>query len=139
MAEPVVARDVAEQEFERFMESNGLSVPQKMNAADRESYEEARRRVVEAMMAGSVVVDERDGDIVAIFTPVASKDKTPIVFREPEGHAIIAMDGERPEHGARKGVVFLASMTGQDKSRFAKLKLRDWKIVDAIGGLFVGG
>lgn len=139
MTDPAVARDVAEQEFEKFLDGNGLKVPQKMNAADRESFENSKERIIEAMMSGSLVIEERDGDVAAVFTPVASRDKTPLVFREPEGAAIIAMDAERPEHGIRKGVTFLALMTGQDKSRFAKLKLRDWKVVDALGGLFVGG
>jgi hypothetical protein len=139
MSEPVVARGVAEEEFERFISGNGLSVPEKMDAKDRRSFEESKRRIVEAIMSGSVVIDENDGDVVAVFTPAVSKDKTPLVFREPEGHAFMAMDSESPDHNVRKGHAFLASLTQQDKSRFSKLKARDWKVCDALGGLFLGG
>ncbi len=132
--EPAVARDVAEHEFARFVEAMDLDVdPEKMDAEDRQAFDTQRKRFVEAVMAGSLVVNEHGEPV---FTPSAGGD--PIVFHEPTGAALMAMDTKREGAKVAKQMAVLAAVTGRNEGVFSKMANRDLRVCNAVINLFLG-
>lgn len=132
-----ISIEVAEAEFTRFVEAMDLDVdPAEMDAEDRESFKQAKRRIVGALLAGSLVVTEQGEPV---FTPVASTNKDPITFYEPTGSVLMAADSAKKNHYMEKTLLMVVAMTRQDKSRFANMPHRDLKVCLSIAGLFLGG
>jgi hypothetical protein len=136
MKEQKVATEMAEQEFERFAEAMDLDLdPKGMDDEDKKSFEQFRRRVVAALESGHVEVNENGEPVVH---PRTTEDKTPIVFREPTGATIMAMDQKRKDHDVAKQMAMLAAMTGRNPGFFATMGNRDLKLCNAILLLFLG-
>jgi len=134
MSESKVAAEVAEAEFERFVEAMDLDVdPAGMDDDDKRSFESARRRLLKAMMAGQLVVNEQGEPV---YSPGFGD---PITFHEPTGATYMAMDQKREGHNFGKTVATLAEMTRLPATRFSKMANRDFKVCSAILGLFLGG
>ena len=138
MAEEKIALDVAEAEFERWADAMDLARkldPAGLDSDDKKSLADSKRNILDSMMSGNLVVNDA-GEFV--FTPKAGDDKEPIVFHEPDGAAIMAVDqiGKSGTHDVTKMVAILAVMTKQSRVRFAKLKNRDWTVCQAIFSLF---
>lgn len=129
-----VATEVAEEEFDRFCEAMDLDVDVSgMDDDDRKSYDEARRIVVREIVRGAATITE-SGELS--YQP---KDGGPIVFHEPTGAALLAMDTKKKSHDFAKFYAFLAAMTKQPAARFAKLGRKDVKFCLQVGALFLGG
>jgi hypothetical protein len=135
MAEPTIALEVCQAEFERFTEAMGLELYESgMAEEDRKSFVVARERLFKAMQAGSLVIDESGR---AVFTPVVG-DRSPIVFHEPSGASLMAMDQKKTGHDVGKMFAFMADATKQPPSRFAGMANRDLKVCQSITMLFLG-
>lgn len=130
--EKKVATEVAEHEFVRFCEAMDLDTEPKGDDEDLRSYNETKRRIVDAICEGRLVVDE-DGQ--PVFTP---SDGGSITFYEPEGSSLLAMDQKKSGHNVGKSFAVLAAMTKQPAMRFSKMKNRDLKICQAVMVLFLG-
>ncbi len=133
-SEPAVAREVAEQEFARFVELMDLDVePEKMDAEDRQAFEKERGRFVDAVMAGTLVVNERGEPV---FNPESGGG--PVTFHEPTGAALMAMDAKREGAKVAKQMAVLAAVTGRNQELFSKMPNRDLRVCNAIINLFLG-
>lgn len=135
----VVAEDLAEQEFQRFADAMDLDIdPKGMDDDDRAAFKHAKRRFIQSMMIGKLVVDEKGQPI---YTPsgngAPNEDLKPITFREPSGASLMAMDSKKKDHSVEKTMAFMADQTGESPSRFAKMPNRDLKICMAVSGLFL--
>lgn len=131
-----VAREVAEAEFDRFIESNAIILDLGDSSEDdRKEVGVQRARIVGAVMAGSLVFDE-NGE--PIFTPQRTPDAEPIHFREPTGAALMAMD--RKKAGADIGKLYatMGEITGMHAKTFSSMKVADLHICMAITALFLG-
>lgn len=140
MAEKKVATEVAEIEFNKFVSMMALDVdPKGMDDEDRKSFVQAKRRIVEAIEDGRVVINDKGEPV---FTPVgngtANEDLSPITFREPKGDALMAMDMKRDGHNVAKTYASMSAQTGQEMARFAKMAARDLRICMALYVLFFG-
>jgi hypothetical protein len=134
MNTPKVAADVAEAEFARFVESMDLDVDtSRMNDEDRQSFEQQKTRIVRAMMDGRVVINERGEPV---FYPTSGKPSE-LVFHEPEGAALMAMDNRKKGHDVSKMFAVMAEQTKVPSAVFASMPMRDLKIVQAIATLFL--
>ena len=132
-----IAKEVAEQEFERFVEAMDLDIaPETMDEKERQGFSECKRRVIDALCASTLVIDEK-GQLT--FTPSADENKTPVTFYEPDGACWMAIDQAKPGHDMTKNLLFLVAMTRSEKSRFAKMPNRDLKVCLAIAALAMGG
>jgi len=137
VADPKVAPEVAESEFDRFVEAMDLEVNKEgMDAEDRQSFDNAKAIFLRAVMAGSLVVND-DGE--PVFRPTTVEGAEPITFHEPEGANLMAMDTQKRTHDFGKIHHFLAGITRTNPKRFAQMKNRDLKVCHAIAGLFLGG
>lgn len=132
--ENVVDREVAEQEFERFADAMDLDVdPAGMDDDDRRGFEREKRIFLRAVQAGRLVVDEAGQPV---YTP---KGGEPITFYEPTGATLMEMDRVKQGKAMKQTSVLLAAMTKQSPPRFANMKLRDYKVCQAIMAFFMGG
>lgn len=132
--EAKVAKEVAEQEFERFLKTMELDIDVKgLDDEDRTAFFEAKTRIVNAICVGTLVVNDAG---CPVFTD--SDGGTPITFLEPTGAALMATDTKKQGHDVGKMFRFMAETTGESPERFAKMRNRDVKICMAIASLFFG-
>lgn len=137
MSEEKVAREVAEQEFERYLEAMDLSARISLerctDAEDRKSLEDLRWTLVQAIQEGHLVIRE---DGTAELHPKVG-NTTPVHFPEPDGKAIAAMDQAKRDQGALKTNMLLGKWTGLNPERFAAMKMRDYRVCAALVTLFL--
>lgn len=132
----VVAKEVAEAEFDRFLESMDLvdkCDAKNMDADDAKSFADVKRTIIRAMETGHLVVDEKGQPV---YTPKLG-DTTPITFREPKGSDLMAIDQAKKGADALKGMKILAAMTGENPSRFAEMVMRDLSVCQAVQLVFL--
>lgn len=130
--EPKVAREVAEEEFARFMREMDLREEDPLrDADDQQGYEENKRIFIESVMAGKLVVNE-DGE--PVFT---TSEGRAITFHEPTGNDIMAMDKAKQTQKTKGLFNMLASQTGAPLLVFAKMRNRERKVCEAIFVLFM--
>jgi hypothetical protein len=132
---PAVSKDLAEAEFARFCAKMGLDTdPEGMDADDLKGFNNSKRRVIAAMMTGSLIIEE-NGE--PVFTPQIG-DTSPITFSSPNGASLMAMDLVKKDHDTEKTFATLADITGQTKKRYAQMDNRDLKVCLAVMLLFLG-
>lgn len=139
--EPIVVREVAEEEFLRFCETTDISTDVAlMDEDDEKSFLAQQRRVVNSIMRGNCVINDEG---LPEYTPIHPKSgiKDTIVFRERSGNTLLAMDNLSKQH--RKGEVakmyaLLGDLTGLIPKQFASLVGTDIKTCEAIGNLLMG-
>jgi hypothetical protein len=133
---PKVAREVADGEFDRWVEAMGLSRkvdPSTLSDEDKKSLAEQKGILVEALMSGSLVLNEEN---CFVFTPTLGV-REPITFYEPTGASLMATDAVKLGNVVQKQFRFLADMTRQGAQRFSAMKVRDLSVCLAVAALFL--
>ena len=131
-----IAREVAEQEFERFAESMELDVDtSKMDAEDSKSLIQQRNVIVNAICCGRMIIDDKGQPV---YTPCDSEGG-PITFHEPTGATFMAMDGKKKNADVGKLYAAMGDMTKQPPALFSRMKNRDLKVCIAVASLFLAG
>lgn len=134
MSESKITQEVADAEFNRFVEAMDLDVsPDGMDADDRKGFEKAKRTFVNAVLDGSLVVDEKGQPV---FKPKLEGGGA-ITFPEPKGSALMAMDQKKKDHVVAKSFATLAEITGEPQGRFALMPNRDLKVCTSVMLLFL--
>jgi hypothetical protein len=137
--EQKVATEVAEQEFARWAYAMDLNFdPKGLDDEDKENFRRAKERLVRAMEAGHLVVD---GEGRMVYTPqIANKagERTPLVWNEPRGGDLAAMDQKKAGHDVARMYAVMARMTGVLPITFDSMVARDLKVCQAIVTLFLG-
>jgi hypothetical protein len=107
-----------------------------MDEDDRKSFEQVHRRVVNAIMEGSLVIDEEGQPV---FTPKrAGADVNAITFYEPTGASYMAMDRKKKTEDMAKMFAVMADFTQTSAGLFSKMKNADLKVCIAVTTLFLG-
>lgn len=128
-----VAKEVAEQEFERFTTEMDLDVrTESMDAEDRAKFDNQRALIVRCIESGRIYVDEKGQPV---FTP---NEGNAITFYEPTGASFMAMDGQKKDAGVAKTFSLLGDMTHTNAKLFSQMPNRDLKICQALLTLFLG-
>jgi hypothetical protein len=125
--EPKVAAEVAEQEYERWVDAMALELdyPGIPDAVQR-GVARHRHRLIGAIQRGDLVVDD-EGRFV--FTPRKAPEPAPIVFHEPTGATLM---GIKEADEVKRGVKILAAVTHQNEGRFAKMANSDLSVCSSI-------
>lgn len=137
MDENKVATEVAEAEFDRFVEAMDLDLDTAgMDAEDLTQHNKLKARIIRAVEKGTLVFNE-DGE--AVYTPQhrRSKHNDPITFHERTGASLMAMDGKKKGHDVAKTYAVLADMCKVHPSVFAGLVGSDVKICEALFALLM--
>lgn len=132
-----VDQETAEAEFERFVELNEIDADESaMDAEDLPFYRKQRRRMVGAIMDGSLTIDE---DGCPEYTPQHrdTRNKNPVKFRPRSGASLMASDLKKQSHQVAKTYAIMGDMTQQDPKRFAGMAGRDIKICETIFGFLM--
>lgn len=131
-----IAKEVADQEFNRFVESMDLDVdPADMDAEDKKGFDQQRDRVIAAIQSGALVIND-SGE--PVFTPQRTKDADVITFHEPTGASLMAMDRKKKTEDIGKLYAAMGEITKTHASTFSKMKMADLKVCMAITTLFLG-
>lgn len=131
-----VAKEMAEAEFSRFAYMMDLDIePDSLDEEDRRGFETHKRRIVNSIISGAMVVNEAGEPV---FTPQRVSDAKPITFREPTGAALMAMDRKKKNEDMGKMFATMASVTGEPSKTFAAMKQPDLRVCIAVVSLFLG-
>ncbi len=132
----LVAREVAEQDFNRFADSMDLDIdPVDMDAEDKKGFEQQKDRIISAIQSGSLVINDIGEPV---FTPKRTKDADAITFYEPTGASLMAMDRKKKTEDVGKLYASMGEITRTHASTFSKMKMSDLKVCIAITTLFLG-
>ena len=135
MSDPKIIKEMAEQEFDRFIEAMDIEAdPLEMDDEDKEQFKKQKSLVVARIMAGNVIIDDAGQPVYT----VKQGDGDPITFYEPTGASLMAMDRKKKAEDIGKLYATMADMTKQPIKRFAGMKYRDLKVFIAITSLFLG-
>lgn len=136
MSEPVVAPEVAEHEFARWVDAMGLARKldtSRLNEEDAKSLVDQKRLLLDAIEDGNLAVDEQ-GQFV--FTPCVG-DRNPITFFEPDGASLMATDKVKATGLVQKQFNMLGAATKTSAQRFSSMKQRDLNVCLSILALFL--
>lgn len=132
-----VALEVAQVEFDRFVECMDIDVDTKgMDSEDLTAFNKQKNRIIRAVQKGSLVFND-DGE--AVYTPShpRSKYSDPITFNERTGASLMAMDGKKKNQDVAKTYAVMADMCNVHPSVFAGLAGTDVKVCEAIYALLM--
>jgi hypothetical protein len=131
-----IAKEVAEQEFNRFVECMDLDVePADMDEDDRKGFDMQKRRIISAIEAGALTINDQGEPT---YTPQRTKDAEPITFYEPTGASLMAMDRRKKNEDVGKMYAIMGDITKTHANTFSKMKMADLKVCQAITTLFLG-
>lgn len=130
-----IAREVAEAEFDRFIEANDILVDDSMEKEDRDAFNEQKARIVRAIEVGAMVVNEAGEPV---YTPQRTKDAEALTFHEPTGASLMAMDRKKKNEDVGKLYATMGDMTRTDAKTFSNMKMADLKVCMAVTTLFLG-
>ena len=136
MNEPKVDKETALADFDRFTSTMDLDVEtDDMDQDDLQSFEDVKAKVVKALMAGTLVVDDKGQPC---YTPTGMPDANRIVFYEPTGASLMAMDQRKESQNVGKMMVLMGDITKTTANVFTAMPMRDLKVCQAITTLFLG-
>lgn len=130
-----IGLDVAENEFDRFMDAMALDDKcENLSEEDKEGFEKNKRVVIKALRKGSLIIND-NGE--PVFTPTRSEDKKQITFYEPTGAIFTAQDKRKDTEMFAKLNLSMGNMTKTHASLFVKMAVSDLQICQAIFTLFL--
>jgi len=132
-----VAKEVAENEFNRFTHEMGIDTDASgMDEEDLSGFNKQKNRIIGAIQDGSLVINE-NGE--AVFTPQRPKSKTKdaITFHERTGASLMAMDSKKKNQNVAKMYAVLADMCEVHPKIFSGLAGLDIKICEALFALLM--
>lgn len=135
--EPTVAKEVAEAEFDRFVDAMDLDLDTAdMDAEDLTAFNKQKRRILNAMQAGSLLINDKGEAVYAPQNP-KSKYKEAITFHERTGASLMATDGKKKNQDAAKTYAMIADITGLHPGVYAGLVGIDIKVCEALFALLM--
>ena len=132
-----LSKDIALDEFDRWLEAMDIDDdPEGMTDDDIRAFENQKRKLVEAIRRGALVINE---DGLAVYTPQneKSKNQDPLTFNERTGASVMAMDRHKKNHDVAKTYAIMAGMCGVHQKVFAGMVGIDAKICEAIFALLM--
>jgi hypothetical protein len=132
-----ISTEVAEQEFNRFVEQMYLQLDtSQMDADDLTAFNNQKNRIIKAIEDGHLVINDAGK---AVYTPFMedSKHKDPITFNQRTGASLMAMDGKKKGHDVAKTYSVLGDMCKVHPNVFAGLAGADIKVCEALFALLM--
>lgn len=135
MAETKISVEMAEQEFDRFADAMDLEFDtSNMDPEDVKGFDHNKDIIVKAIQKGALIIDDKGQPV---YTPQRTNDIPPIVFHEPTGASLMAMDGGKKAEDVKKLYHVMADVTGREPKLFSSMKMADLKICMAVITLFL--
>ena len=132
----LIAKEVAEKEFERIVDALDLDMDTEgMIPEEIKETEATERKITRYIQRGYVTVD--DAGIPTVHAK-RSKDIKPIVFSNPTGDVMDAMDEAKTGKDFAKIKNSMASLTRVPAKYFSMMHLKDRQICQDVYMLFLG-
>lgn len=129
-----VAREVAEQEFNRFCDAMDVDRnTSRMPDEDAKEFNEVKAILLDALQIGVLQIDDED---CAVVYPKKGGIKQ-IKFNELCGADYVAMDNKKDTQSFAKMFAMMGSITKLPPATFSKLKKFDAKVCLSIAKLFL--
>jgi len=130
MDDQKIAQEVAENEFDRFVDAMDLEIePDLMGEDEANAFEKQKRRIVRAIERGTLIIDEQG---YAIYTPVHTTLDKPLRFSQFNGAALTATDGKKRDARASQLHAMMGQMTKVGPNTFTKMQGIDTKVCMAL-------
>jgi ABC-type uncharacterized transport system ATPase subunit len=132
-----IAKEVADQEFDRFVSEMDLDLDEAgMDAEDLTAFNKQKSKIIRALQRGDLIINDK-GE--AVYTPSnpKSQHKEPITFHERTGASLMAMDGKKKGYDVAKTYAVLADMCNVHQNVFAGLVGSDVKVCEALFSLLM--
>jgi hypothetical protein len=134
-----IDRQVAEEDFERWADINGLLLSYDgMDTNELAENTKYRELIIRSIVDGSSIIHD---DGTAEFTPRVSPNKNPITFHHGAFEHLLVTDKRKEHQLAGKVVTSMASLTRQPPSRFSSEKQMwkaDYNVCEAYYSLLMG-
>ena len=132
-----VAQEQAEAEFEQWAEAwDILTDESELDEEDLEQFKALKSKIIRALKQGRArFIDEFEKIEYTLRFPKGDIQK--LVLEMPEGDALTATDKFKPHEQMKKANAFIARMTGQPQGIITKLKVADFKFLQAVTTLFL--
>ena len=137
MKETKIAKEVAEQEFKDWCESNMIDCDTSdMSEDDEKEFNGIKKRIVNAICAGRCTFNGRDMVYtVSPCTPeLAGKE---ITIHPANGYTYVALDGFKKGQDIKRLHAALAQMTGLSDGIIRKMDAADLKVLQGVFSLFL--
>lgn len=132
LGEPIVAREVAEDEFSRMARAFRLELEEGGDASESATVAEHREIITREIVLGRLVISETG---LPTFTP---GDGSPAVtFHKPTGAQAMALETYSGGRNFQNIFVAAAGMCRVDRSQFLRMALRDAQRVVRLINLFL--
>lgn len=129
----VVALEVAENEFDRLCALSRVSTDAAdMTEEEAATFAELRKKLVRAIMRGSLVVDASG---VATYQPPVAGSKA-FAFKNLMASALIGSNGKQQDQMS-KTLQIIAAMTERTPAEVARLAIPDLKMCGSLVTLFM--
>jgi hypothetical protein len=134
--EPVVAEDVAESEFQRWVDTHRMTQkldPARLDGEDRKTLLDQKLKLIDAIQRGELVVNE-SGQFV--YTPPGVD---PITFKMPV-FALVrqSLDKFKDGQNGQRMLFLLTASTGTGGHIFDKMEPPEFQVCQAVLNLFLG-
>lgn len=119
--ETVVDREIAEQEFEKFVKCMRVNMKVRLlDENERASIMADRERIIMGVERGSMTVD--DNGVVTIEVQDGLK---PVSFKKPKGDLLLAMDRRKEGHTIGKMFASMAACAQVPAERLSRMDAED--------------
>ncbi len=136
--ESKITKDLAEEEFIGWCESNDIECDEMEMAEDeKEVFISARRRFVKAIRAGRLVIDGQSCEYMISDIAATGVAGGKIRIEPPNGNIWLALDGRKDVDRMHKMQQAMSALTGKDVGFFAKLPAKDWSFMMSAVSLFL--
>jgi len=136
MRDLVVAKEVAEDDFDRMCEAVDLETDD-FDAEDQAKFDGFKARIVRGVCRGQIVISEVGLPTVTLKYPVGEIQS--VAFRFPTGGSLEAIGDTKKTNNVTKGWKVLEDLTGVPSSIFGKMRTKpDLAACEALVALFLG-
>jgi len=131
----VVAAEVVEAEWDRFVSLNEFDCDEKtMDKEELKEFYAMKRKILAQMVAGRLTID---ADGIPSYSTFKTKTPVTITFYEPTGASMMAMDRKSKGQDVAKLFAAMGDMCQVDPKTFALMHAVDLKICMSLANLFL--
>lgn len=135
MAENKVSKEVAEAEFQKFIDLMDIDAnPELMDEDDAKGFTTNKDRFIRGVMRGKVSVNE-NGEPELRTSRTENVEK--LVFFEPSAATLMAMDRKKSGQSMAKMLSLMDDLTKSPAGTCSKLVGDDYKIAMAVTTIFL--
>jgi Fe-S-cluster formation regulator IscX/YfhJ len=132
----VVDKETAIKEYERFVDLMDLDVDlDDMDDDDKREFTDHQRIILRAIRRGHLAIDEKGQPVYT--TQREPKAGETLVFKEPNGAALMAMDRKKNHEDVGKMYATMGQITGTNAKTFSLMAYPDLKVCTAVVTLFL--